>query len=274
MAAATAAQARPFPLHTGIATVTAVERITPQMARITLGGDAVAGYPDEEPGEILTLVWPAEGAEEPILPLKGTWRFPPDTPEQHARNYTVRMYDAAAPSLTIDVVLHGDGAIASRWGGSVQPGDRIGVAGPRTHFITDPDADYTLLAGDETALPSIAATLERLPEGHRALAFIEVADAGERQDLEPRCDAEVVWIHRDGEPAGRCPKLLEALRTATLPDGRAKVWVAGESLAVRGLREHLRGERGLRIGQLQAIGYWKHKKTPEDVEDDLAEEAA
>lgn len=271
MAAATAAQARPFPLHTGIATVTAVERITPQMARITLGGDAVAGYPDEEPGEILTLIWPAEGAEEPVLPLHGTWRFPDGTPDQHARNYTVRAYDpeaAGGPALTIDVVLHGDGAIASRWGGSVQPGDRIGVAGPRTHFTTDPDADYTLLAGDETALPSIAATLERLPEGHRALAFIEVADADERHALEPRCDAEVVWVHRDGDHPGRCPKLLDALRAATLPPGRAKVWVAGESLAVRALREHLRDERGLPIGPMQAIGYWKHRESPDDADDD------
>lgn len=268
MAAATAAQARPFPLHTGIATVEAVERITPQMARITLGGDAVAGFPDEEPGEILTLIWPAEGAVDPILPLSGTWRFPPGTPEQHARNYTVRFYDATRPALTIDVVLHGDGAIASRWGGSVRPGDRIGIAGPRTHFVTDPEADYTLLAGDETALPSIAATLERLPPGHRALAFIEVADEGERQALAPRCEADVVWVHRDGDPAGRCPKLLDALRAARLPEGRAKVWVAGESLAVRSLREHLRDERGLTIGPMQAIGYWKHRSTPDDVDAD------
>jgi NADPH-dependent ferric siderophore reductase len=260
-----ATDARPFPLHTGIATVTAVERITPRMARITLGGEAVAGFPDEQPGEILTLIWPAEGHDAPVLPQDG-WRFPPGTPEQHARNYTIRAYDPAGPAITIDIVLHGDHSVASRWGGSVQPGARIGFAGPRVHFYDDPDADYTLLAGDETALPAIAATLERLPSGHRALAYIEVADAQERQPLEPACDAQVVWIHRDGEPAGRCPKLLEALRAAALPQGRAKVWVAGESLAVRALREHLRDERGLPIGPMQAIGYWKHRETPEDAD--------
>jgi NADPH-dependent ferric siderophore reductase len=257
--------ARPFPLRTGIATVTAVERITPRMARITLGGDAVAGFPDEQPGEILTLIWPADGATDVVLPLDG-WRFPPGAPEQHARNYTVRRYDARASSVTIDVVLHGDDARASRWGGSVRPGATIGIAGPRLHFVPDPGADFTLLAGDETALPSIAATLERLPAGHRALAFVEVADAGERQELAPSCDAEVVWVHRDGAPAGRCPKLLDALRAAALPPGRAKVWVAGESLAVRALREHLRDERGLAIGPLQAIGYWKHRTTPDDAD--------
>lgn len=266
-ATATAADARPFPLLTGIATITAVRRLTPRMVRITLGGDALAGFPDEQPGEILSLVWPAEGAEDPVLPIKG-WRFPPGTPEQHSRNYTVRAYDPETPSVTLDVVLHGDHAPASRWAGAVQPGATIGFAGPRVHFFADPDADYTLLAGDETALPSIAATLERLPRGHRALAFIEIADADERQALEPRCEAEVVWIHRDGAPAGRCTKLLDALRGATLPDGRAKVWVAGESLAVRAMREHLRDERGLPIGPMQAIGYWKHRDTPADADVD------
>src|SRR4051794_22049745 len=106
-AAATAAQARPFPLHTGIATVGAVTRITPRMARITLTGAGLAGFPDEHPGEILTLIWPADGHDAPTLPLDG-WRFPPGTPEQHARNYTIRAYDPDGPALTIDVVLHGD----------------------------------------------------------------------------------------------------------------------------------------------------------------------
>jgi NADPH-dependent ferric siderophore reductase len=260
-AAATAADPRPFPLHTGLATVTAVERITPRMARITLGGAAVAGFPDEEPGEILTLIWPA-------LPVpRDGWRFPPGTPDQHARNYTVRRYDPEQPSLVVDVVLHGDGSVASRWGGSAQPGDVIGVAGPRVHFVTDHAADYTLLAGDETALPAIAATLERLPREHRALAFIEVADAAERQALAPSCTAQVTWIHRNGALPGRGPKLLDALRAAALPPGRPKVWVAGESLAVRALREHLRDERGLPIGPLQAIGYWKHRDTPDELDD-------
>lgn len=262
---ATAAEVRPFPLRTGVATVIGADRITPRMARITLGGDAVAGFPDEQPGEILTLIWPADGATEIVLPLDG-WRFPTGTPEQHARNYTIRHYDPDAPSVTIDVVLHGDGSRASRWGAHVEPGDTIGIAGPRVHFEPDPDADFTLLAGDETALPSIAATLERLPAGHRAIAYIEVAGAEERQELAPRCDAEVVWVHRDGVPAGRCVALLETLRAATLPPGRAKVWVAGEALVVRGLREHLRDERGLTIGPMQAIGYWKHRESPDDAD--------
>jgi NADPH-dependent ferric siderophore reductase len=264
-----AAEPRPFPLHTGVAEVVSVERITPRMARIVLGGAAVAGFPDDQPGEILTLIWAADGHDTPVLPLPDSgWRFPPEAPEQHARNYTIRHYDRAAPAVTIDVVLHGDHGTASRWALSVQPGDTIGVAGPRTHFVPDADADYTLLAGDETALPSIAATLERLPSDHPAIAFIEVQDAAEQQDLQPACGdaARVIWVHRDTTPAGRSTRLVETIKAYDLPSGTPKVWCAGESLAVRGLREHLRDERGLAIGPLQAIGYWKHRDTPDDVE--------
>jgi NADPH-dependent ferric siderophore reductase len=266
--AAAGAPARPFPLRTGIATVAAVTRVTPRMARIVLTGDVLAGLPDEQPGEILTLIWPAPGHAEPVLPRDG-WRFPPGAPEQHARNYTIRAYDLAGARVTIDVVLHGDHGTASRWAAAVAPGATIGVAGPRVHFVAQPDAGCTLLVGDETALPSIAATLERLPAGHRVVAIVEVADAAERQPLAPSCDAEVTWILRDGEPAGRCDRLLDAVRGAALPgdDGAAvKVWVAGEALAVRALREHLRDERGLPIGPMQAIGYWKHRDTPADVD--------
>ncbi len=244
----------------------AVERLTPRMARIRFGGEALAGFPDEEPGEILTLIWPAEGADEPVLPRNG-WRFAPGTPEQHWRNYTIRDYaDGADPTLTIDFVLHGDHGTASAWATRARAGATVGFAGPRIHFYAEPDADWTLLCGDETALPSIGATLERLPAGHRVVAFVEVADAGERLALATRCDLELTWIHRDGEPAGRCRRLHDAVTAATLPAGRPKVWIAGESLAVRDLREHLRDERGLPIGLLQAIGYWKHRTTPRDIE--------
>jgi NADPH-dependent ferric siderophore reductase len=257
---------RPFPLRTGLATVTHVDRPTARMARLTLAGAPLADLPDHEPGEILTLIWPAPGHSAAVLPAPGAWRFPPGTPDQHARNYTIRAYDRASAQATIDVVLHGDHGTASRWAATVRPGDQIGVAGPRIHFTTDPGADFTLLAGDETALPSIAATLERLPAGHTALALVEVADAGERQPLQPACDATITWVHRDGDAPGRCARLLDALRAARLPPGRAKVWAAGESLAVRALREHLRDERRLPIGPMQAIGYWKHRDTPDDVD--------
>lgn len=263
--AAIRARDRPAPLVTGVAEVVAVEDLTPGMVRIVLAGPALADFPDEEPGEIITLILPDEASGEVVLPVDG-WRFAPDVEAPHWRNYTVRAFDRSGPTVTVDLVRHGDHGRFSAWAGSVEVGQRLGVAGPRIHFFAEPDADWTLLAGDETALPSIAATLEQLPSGHPTFVFVEVADAAEQQEIQTEADVLVQWVHRAGDPAGRSRRLEDAVRAAALPGGQGKVWVAGESLAVRGIREHLRDERGLEIGRQQAIGYWKHRDTPADVD--------
>ncbi|MDO9410366.1 siderophore-interacting protein [Patulibacter sp.] len=266
--AALRAKERPSPLTTGHATVLRARRLTPGVQRIVFSGADLARLPDEEPGEIITLIWPADDAERPVLPTEG-WRYAPGTPDQHWRNYTVRDYVPDGPDgplLTVDFVLHGDHGRCSRWATHARPGMVLGFAGPRIHFYAESDADWTLLVGDETGLPSIAATLERLPAGHPTLVFVEIADAAERQELSSEADLVLEWVTRDGESAGRSRCLEEAVRAASLPQGTPKVWVAGESLAVRGIREHLKHDRGLPIGPSQAIGYWKHRLTPDDVE--------
>jgi NADPH-dependent ferric siderophore reductase len=259
---------RGVPHATGVMTVAAVDRLSPRLARITFEGPDLAGFPDEEPGEIITLMWPAEGHDEVVLPGEG-WRCPPGTPDQHERNFTIRAYDPAGPAIVVDFVLHGDIGRASAWASRARPGDPLWFAGPRVHYVSDPAARWTLLAGDETALPSIAATLERLPAGHRTFALVEVHDAGDHQAIDTRADLAIAWIERNGEPRHRSRVLEQAVRALDLPQEPGKVWVAGEAGVVRGIREHLRDERGLPIGPLQAIGYWKHRETPDDVEQDL-----
>lgn len=259
---------RRLPHAVGIGEVVEVSRPTPRLARIVLTGPVLREFPDEEPGEIVTFVWPAPGADEVVLPVAG-WRYPEGTPEQHAKNFTVRALDADRTALTVDIVLHEPPGPATAWALAARPGDRIGLAGPRIHYAADPDAAWTVLCGDETALPSIAATLETLPAGHPTFVFVEVADAAEEQRLETAADLDLRWIHRGAAPPHDGDALLDAVRGATFPDGPGKVWAAGEASVVRRLREHLRDERGLPIGPLQAIGYWKHRATPEDVEADL-----
>lgn len=257
-----------FPLVTGIVEVVSVERITPRMTRIGFAGPVLDEMPNDEPGEIVTFIWPVEGREV-VLPVEGRWKFPPEAEGQHWRNYSVRRFrrdvHGHGSVLEADFVLHGDHGRATAWAGRAEAGQRLGVAGPRMHWVTDPEAEWSLLVGDETALPAIAATLESLPPGHRALAFVEVDGLDERQPIDAVCDAQVTWLSRDGAPAGTGTRLVDAVRAAELPPGRAKVWAAGESMAIRDVREHLRDERGLPPETLHAIGYWRHRETPEDV---------
>jgi NADPH-dependent ferric siderophore reductase len=256
---------RPFPLSTGVAVVQRVRPLTPHMARITLGGPDVRGSGVEEPGEIITLLWPAPGMPL-VLPRSG-WSFPPGVADaQHARNYTVRRCDADRDEIDVDFVLHGDGGRASRWAVRAQVGDRIGFAGPRTHWTGDGDAGWTLLVADETGLPALAAILETLPDGHPTVALIEIADAGERQPLPTRAQLTLHWLLREGDAVGTHPRLADAVGALDLPPDAAttgRVWGAGEAGSMRLVRDHVRGVRGLPAESVSVLGYWKHRRTPE-----------
>ncbi len=254
--------ARPFPLLTGIATVTRRRAITPRMARFTLAAPAFADPGVEEPGEILTLGW-CEPGEELVMPERG-WRFPRGRPEQHWRNFTVRDHRPEAEELDVDFFLHGDVGRASAWAIRARPGDTVGYAGPRVHFRRDPAAAWTLLAADETGLPALLAIAESLPAGHRVVAVAEIHDDDERQPLEAAADVDLRWASREGREPGTTTALADALAAAPLADGPVQVWGGGEALAMRAVREHV---RGLDVAASDVLGYWKHRTTPDEVDD-------
>lgn len=254
---------RPFPLHAGIATVAAAAMETPAMRRLTLAAPAFADPGVEQPGEIITLGWPENG-EELLLPEEG-WRFRRG-PEQHWRNFTVRGFDAAEGTLDVEFFLHGDGGRAAGWGLQAGVGDRVGFAGPRTHWIPDPEAEWSLLLADETGLPALLAIAESLPAGQRAIALAEVGDERERREVECAAAVEWHWCLRGERPPGTTTLLLEALRELELPAAPGQAWGGGESLAMRDLRRHLAAECLALAGRLKLLGYWRHETTPEDVD--------
>jgi NADPH-dependent ferric siderophore reductase len=237
---------RPFPLHTGIAAVTARTVVTPSMARFTLTHPTFADFGVEQPGEIITLGWCDEG-EALVMPLL-RWRFPPGTREQHWRNYTVRAYRPERAEVDIDFFLHGDLGIAAAWGEQAKPGDTVGFAGPRLHWKGVNGFDWSLLAADETGVPALLAILESLPAGHRAIA---IAGAGDPQEVETRADVDLRWM-----PAA---DIVEAVRALELPDVATYACVAGETDVVRRLRHHLLADRGLPAAHTRFSGYWKRE---------------
>lgn len=236
--------------------------LTPHMVRVVLGGPGLAGFPDGEfTDRYVKLLLPPAGA---------TYGVPYDVeqvraehPQEHwpvTRTYTVRAWDAAAGELTIDFVHHGDQGVAGPWAAAARPGDRIQLLGPGGAYAPRPDADWHLLAGDEAALPAVAATLDRLPGGARALVFLEVAGPEEEQtDLVVTPGVDLRWLHRgDAEPG---VPLVDAVRAVPLPEGNGQVFVHGEAHAVRELRRHLRAQRGLDPAWTSISGYWRRGDT-------------
>jgi NADPH-dependent ferric siderophore reductase len=240
--------ARPFPLHTGFAEVVRAEQVTPLMRRVTLTAPAFAELGVEEPGEIITLGWPDPG-KELVLPELG-WRFPPGKREQHWRNFTVRTHRPEPAEVGVDFFLHEDAGRASEWAALAVAGDRVGFAGPRTHWERNGGSDWSLLVADETGLPALLAILETLPADHRAIVLAIVTGETEHQQVDTPADAQVHWLRRD--------ELAAEVRELELPWGRGHVWGGGESRAMRTVRDRLRSRPEVKT--MQVLGYWSRTR--------------
>ncbi|GLZ40021.1 siderophore-interacting protein [Actinokineospora sp. NBRC 105648] len=229
-----------------------VERVTPHFARVTVQHDSLADLAGAGTDQNVMLYFYPPGTDLPepltLESARALWsQVRPLT-----RTYTIRRHDPATNEVDFDFVLHGDSGPASAWAERVVPGDEMIFVGPSPAYQPDPAADWYLLAGDETALPAITAILSALPDGKRALAFVEVADSAEEQSI-----AGVTWLHRDGAAAGESTVLVDAIRAALLPDGLPEVWMAGERTAMLAIRAHLLDERGYPRQRVRPTTYWR-----------------
>jgi NADPH-dependent ferric siderophore reductase len=239
------------------ARVTRVEQLTPHMVRVVVGGDGLrqidaGAYTDH----YVKILFPRPGVPYPepfdlgvireTLPAES---WPP------VRTYTVRRWRPEVPEMWIDFVVHGDEGVAGPWAAAAGPGDPVWFMGPGGGYAPSPAADWHLLAGDESALPAIAAALEGMPAGARVHAFVEVAGPAEEQRLSTAADAEVTWLHRGDAPAGTT--LPAAVRAWPFPPGRVQAFVHGEATFVRDVRSYLRKELGLPLEDLSISGYWR-----------------
>lgn len=249
------------------AEVVSATELTRRIRRVVVGGADLRGLEEDAlPADAWKFLLPPPGRRRVDLPRTGDDGMPgyaPGAVPPVLRALTVRAYDPAAAELTVDVLLHGD-TPASAWARRAQPGDTVGLAGPRHEFFASPEADWHLLAGDLAALPAIAAILESLPDRTRVLALLEVEDEGDHIDLAAPAGAEVVWLHRHGASAAANGLLDKAVREIDRPFAAAQAWIGAEAGTVRAVRRHLLAERGLPRPQVHAAAYWKQSLTSDE----------
>jgi NADPH-dependent ferric siderophore reductase len=186
----------------------------------------------------------------------------PSEQQPVTRTYTLRRADAERQELTIDFVVHGDKGIAAPWAAHAEPGDLLTMSGAGGAYRPDPDCDWHLFVGDESALPAICSALEALSAEARGLAYLETSDPGEYLDATPPSGVQVSWLHRP-EP-GRQPQLLaDALAAGPWLSGRADVFAHGERESMKAVRAALKARLG-DGDQLSLSGYWAAGRT-EDV---------
>jgi len=251
------------PLKMRLLKVLRTRKVSPQLLRVTLGGEDLADFISGSFDDHIKVFFPEPGASQPVLPQAGPdgIKFQEGQPRPQMRDYTPRRYDTAARELDIEFVLHGDGP-ASTWAAQAQPGQYLGVGGPRGSFVIPREFDWHLLIGDDTALPAIGRRLEELGPQARVIVVAEVADASARIPLATGPHAEVHWVHRDehgadGEDVPEGSQLAPTLRWLSLPEGEGYVWAAGEAAAMREVRQYLVNERGIAKARIRASAYWK-----------------
>jgi NADPH-dependent ferric siderophore reductase len=241
-----------------------VQHLTPRMVRVVLGGEGLAAFTPTE--------WTDQYVNALFVPDGAPYGAPFDLDEarqlavEHrpvGRRYTVRWWDESTRRLAIDFVVHGDVGTAGRWANHARPGDRLQIVGPSGGYAPDPDAEVHLFIGDESALPAIAASLERIPPGRHAVAVLLVDDEHHQLDLACPGHLDITWVHRD-TAAGGADQLLRAVEAIRLPPGRIQAFVHGEAGEVRSLRRHLLVDRAIPKAQASISPYWRRDKTDEE----------
>lgn len=248
-------------------TVGSVEWLTPSLVRVVLGGEGLAEFEPlvETDAYVNVAIPPAAATYDAPFDLAEVRELPPEE-RPYRRRYTVRGWEADRRRLMLDFVVHGgtgDHGVAGPWAANAQPGDVLVFNGPAGGYRPDPEADWHLLVGDESALPAIAASLEAVPAGVPVTVRL-VCDGPEHElALDTPGELDLAWLHRSGGPHDET-RLRDAVRTAELPTGRGHAFVHGEAEEIRAVRRHLLADRGLDPADLSCSPYWRRGMTDEE----------
>jgi len=215
-------------------------RVTPNMHRITLGGDGMTSFPRDQNGGYIKIMPPV-----------------PEDGKRIVRTYTIRNQSQAG--IVVDFALHGseeESGPATSWAINAQMGDSIKVGGPGAAKPLPDGPGPFLLVGDMTALPAISVNLEALPDNATGNAIILIRDIDDKQDIAKPAGIKVLWIVE--ADLGANPSLLsDAARKIPAISELAYAWVACEFEAMKLLRQYLRVEQQFGPEQLYISSYWK-----------------
>ncbi|PPG90601.1 hypothetical protein C5C00_04425 [Rathayibacter rathayi] len=300
----TAAPARPA-YRPYLATVAAVTRIAPHFIRVTFTGTDVDCVGRTGPDQRIKLVVPTDASDAPAFLASvsnpdgldpdwyGRWRSLPDALRNPLRTYTIRAVRPELAEVDVDFAAHGDAGPASAWVESARAGDQIVIIAPDSRSeLPGGGAEFhpgaatsLLLAGDETAVPAIAAILESLDDDATGAAFLEVPTALDRLPLHHPASMHVTWIIRTEAqaPGAALGDAVRAWATRFLTahhrgidvsdididheilwevpeessDPGLYAWIAGEAGAVKLIRRCLVTELGVDRKRVAFMGYWR-----------------
>jgi NADPH-dependent ferric siderophore reductase len=239
------------------------EQLSPHMVRIVAGGPGLADFVAKDATDMyvkIHFLQPGVHYTEPV-DVFALREILPREQWPATRTYTVRWLDVPAQEIAIDFVIHGDSGLAGPWAAAAEPGDRIIFSGPGGAYRPNPEADWYLFAGDEAALPAIAAAVEALPADAVGRAYLEVDTAADIQAITSPVGVQVTWLFREGATPAESTALVDAVAQGPWLDGEVDAFVHGEREYMKQLRDVLFKQRGLARSQVSLSGYWAYGRT-------------
>jgi NADPH-dependent ferric siderophore reductase len=245
---------RQLPPSFSALTVDSVADITPRLRRVSFRVTDASPFDTTGDMHLRLLFNLREIAEQHAWQQRRQEAPPPDI-RPIWRAYTVRFADRASNTIAIDFLMHDAEGPGCCWARGTKRGDVIGAAGPSGGGLAE--AQWYLLAGDETALPAISRILESLDETRTATVIIEVQTSADIIPLTSPAAVEVKWLYRNAS-SGHCRgDLVQAIAAAEIPDASRKrfAWIACEGKAAKAVRALLR-DRGLAKEEQSVAAYW------------------
>jgi NADPH-dependent ferric siderophore reductase len=235
-----------------------VTQLTPLMKRIRFSGEDLGRFAKFGSMHIRVLLPTARVPvpDWPTMGENGLAVWPAEDRKPTSRAYTIRRLNVAEGWFEVDFLVHDGESVGARWAMEAQPGEVIGIMGPVGRPVPL-DAEWYVMGCDDTGLPALSRMLETLSPETQGIAFIEVANEAERQEIGNRTGIEVNWIFRNGVAAGHDTRLSEAvLAVEWRPDYRCFGWFAAEGRAAARVRSTWRKERGLGREETLTATYW------------------
>ncbi|MFJ2368137.1 siderophore-interacting protein [Microbacterium sp. NPDC087665] len=232
-----------------VLTVQEVEQVSPELIRITAGGDGYEAFNDNiytDKYVKILFANPRHG----LVPPYDLAQLRDESPEKlpTRRTYTIRASDPAARRLVIDFVVHGDEGVAGPWARNAQPGDTLVVSGAGGSYLPEPSAPWHLLIGDHTALPAISSAIEAMDADAVGHVLLSIADAADRVLPEVPAGVNLRWTETDDG-------LLSALEELPWAEGTPWVFAHGERGTIKQVRALLK-QREVPRESLSISAYW------------------
>lgn len=230
--------------------VTSITDISPHMRRIIVTGEGLINFPLNHESAHVKVIIPRPGQDKPRLGMYlGAKKW--------MRSYTVRHFDPKTSSLALDFAVNDHQGLATNWASNANIGDYLGIAGPGAVKHTNMHADWHLIVGDLTAVPAIAATVERLPSDAKGYVFIQIPSEEDKQDFTTPPNLNIKWIvHKSYSET----LLLDEVKSVVPLEGKPAIFIAVEGRVMKSIKNYVKNFSEYSKSQTYASAYWNRNQ--------------